>query len=106
MQNRGSERVRLAVVGGVVLVVGMVIGRFGIGDDAAASAQFGQPNGRVVAQEFGFGIPSGGMAVVKGADGGAYLVNANGMARRVLLSVQASAPDKPRQGNSVQLTLD
>ena len=106
MQKRESDRARMIIVCGVVLVAGLMLGRAGVGlSFADANAQFGQQPGSAH-PEFGFAIPSGGVAIVKGTDGGAYVVDSNGMARRVLLSVQASAPDQPRQGNTVQLALD
>ena len=104
---RSSSRRDLSVllVGGAIFAAGLLAGSLSSPGTALAQHGRGGTEGAGAAS-FGFGVPAQGFAVVKGADGGGYVVSAHGEATRVLVSVNPGAPDRPDAGRTGHLALD
>ncbi len=105
--DRSSSRRDLSVllVGGAIFAAGFLAGS--LSSPASALAQHGRGATQAAgAASFGFGVPAQGFAVVKGADGGGYIVNGNGEAMRVLVAINPSARDQPDAGRTGHLALD
>jgi hypothetical protein len=105
IQPRTNRReTSLLLLGGAVFAAGFILGSVSASHPAGAQQVH---HGPAAAQTgFGFAVPAQGFALVKGEDGGAYVIDGRAEATRVLIAINPSAPDQPRQGSTSHLALD